>query len=344
LINEAISPRIQVTPRSEGDAPLSPHIISKNISEEESKRASWSPMSNHEIDLLKKEKDQLEIDLKSLRDKFDTVSEKYRLETNRLSVNIGSQRNRSTSESAPNTLKFKSSVRKSILPGASDPYENEHNVRLADIKINPVIDEVDETEQEFVDLDKLINDGAIPAREANSLPDTVMASPREQISPRQALSPDSTLNRRRMHKGHSKSDEFNRSAVSVVSSQSGPEELKNIDFSKFGYYAKNKTSEEIVLDLLNENKTLKERKRKAENDLSLLQLKYNEDLRKLVEYDHIIEKLNDDKLKLREQTVKLKTDRAKLEQEKEAILNNNSSNLSNSVSAPVTIRSPRVSV
>jgi DNA repair exonuclease SbcCD ATPase subunit len=115
--------------------------------------------------------------------------------------------------------------------------------------------------------------------------------------------------------------------------------LKNIDFSKFGYYAKNKTAEEIVLDLLNENKTLKERKRKAENDLNLLQLKYNEDLRKIVEYDHIIEKLNDEKAKLRDQTNKLKTDRTNFEKEKE-ILGHNMNNI-NTNNAPNTIKSPR---
>jgi hypothetical protein len=293
-------------------------------------------MSSHEIDQLKKEKDQLEIDLRSLRDKFDTVSEKYRRETNRLSVNYGTEKIKSTSESAPNTLKYKSTVRKSILPGANNPYENNTSV-------NEDIPEVDEVEEGFIDLDKLINnedyDSPRGTSGSNSVPDTVAASPREYVSPRQAKSPDTLTASRRMHKGHSKSDEFNRT-TSVVNQRNGPEELKNIDFSKFGYYAKNKTAEEIVLDLLNENKTLKEKKRKAENDLSLLQLKYNEDLRKLVEYDHIIEKLNDEKSKLRDQTNKLKTDRAHFEKEKEAIANNNMNN-TNPNNTPAAMKSPR---
>lgn len=149
------APKIQITPRSEGEAaPLSPHTSHRQTMEDESKRASWSPMSLHEIDLLKKEKDQLEIDLKSLRDKFDTVSQKYKQETNRLSVNNGSQRIKNTSESAPNTLKYKSTIRKSILPGANNPYEGTPNNNNTG---NEDIPEEDEVEEGFIDLDKLIN-------------------------------------------------------------------------------------------------------------------------------------------------------------------------------------------
>lgn len=202
-------------------------------------------MSPHEIDLLKKEKDQLEIEMRSLRDKFDTVSQRYKQEKNRLAVNTGSQRVKNTSESAPNTLKYKSTVRKSILPDANNPYENTANNTNAG---REEIHEEVEVEEGFMDLDKLINDEEYDSPRktgSSSVPDTAVASPRESHSPRQLMSPNSLLDRRRMHKGHSKSDEFTRSGT-IVNQRNGPEELKNIDFSKFGYYAKNKTAEEIV--------------------------------------------------------------------------------------------------
>jgi len=337
MLNEAMAsgapPKIQITPRSEGDAPLSPHTIHKQTNDDEAKRASWSPLSIHEIEHLKKEKDRLEIDLKSLRNKFDTVSEQYQRQKNMLNVKYGSQRVRSASESAPNTLKYKSTVRKSILPDANNQFEDNN-------KMYDLIEEGNEEEEGFVDLDQLISgEFDSPRGESKSVPDTVASSPREIVSPRQALSPNTSIDRRRLHKGHSKSDEFNSSAVSVINQKNGPEELKNINFSKFGYYAKNKTAEEIVLDLLNENKTLKEKKRKSENDLNLLQLKYNEDLRKIVEYDHIMERFNDEKSKLREQTNKLKSDRANFEKEKEFVGSSiNNTNINN---IPAAIKSPR---